>query len=440
MDLRAILEDHNPWWREPSLRAARAYPIRRRLQREISTRASNLGDRRAAVVLGPRQVGKTVLLMQTADDLLDRGWPPRNLTYFDFSDDRVTEPVTAREVAEVLPVGWAEDHPRALLLDEVRLAPSWARWLKQAVDRGNDRIVVTDSAASLLRDAGRESGQGRWDEHFLEGLSFRELVRMHGRPDESVATILGREVNVLERYLAIGGFPEHAFSDDLARTRRRLRGDIVGRAILRDLAGAVDNPEPVRDLFVYLVQDSGAIFNASGRGSEMGHDGRSVRRWVSLLEDTFLIAPLPRHAARPSSRLRSKPKLYAADHGLLSAFAPDPRQDPALRGKIFEAVVFRHLREAARELSAEISYFRPRENLEVDFVVETPRARIAIEVTSSAVKPRRRQRFRNAAGHLKADRGLIVHGGLVEEPSEDGSLVSLQRFVLDPKTYLEAAP
>ncbi len=377
------------------------------------------------VVLGPRQVGKTVLLMQTADDLLDRGMPAHNLTYFDFSDDRVTRPVAAREIAEVHPVGLIEEQPRVLLLDEVRLAPNWARWLKQAVDRGDGRIVVTDSAASLLRQEGRESGQGRWDEFRLEGLSFQEFIRLQGRPD------------VFERYLAIGGFPEHALNEDLPEVRRRLRSDVVNRAILRDLSGRVDSAEAVRDLFVYLMQASGGLFNAKARGAELGKDERSVRRWEQLLEDTFLVTRLHRYARSPAVGLRSQPKIYAADHGLVSAFAVSHRQDSMLRGQIFEAAVFRHLRDAARELGAQLYYFRSKAKEEIDFVVEASGEQVAIEVTCSRPDGRKRRRLKTASSRLKPDRTLLIHGGLVEESGEDLRSLPLQQFLLDPLGSLE---
>jgi len=61
-------------------------------------------QRRAAVLTGPRQVGKTTLLQQLADALVAQGVPPAQVTYFDFSDERLpAEGVSAREVVEYLP-------------------------------------------------------------------------------------------------------------------------------------------------------------------------------------------------------------------------------------------------------------------------------------------------------------------------------------------------
>jgi hypothetical protein len=141
MDLRAIAEDNNPWWRDSASRLARRYPFVRDLQAEVLPRLLDFEDRRATVILGPRQVGKTTLLLQTADMLLDRGWPAQNVTYFDFSDDRVTEPVTAREVVDIRPVGLDADHPRVFFLDEVHLAVE----IQQVVD--------PDPAVDRLRDS-----------------------------------------------------------------------------------------------------------------------------------------------------------------------------------------------------------------------------------------------------------------------------------------------
>ena len=63
--------------------------MRRDLRLHILRRLGEVAERRAVLILGPRQVGKTVLLLQLADDLLAKRWLPQNLTYFDFADDRI---------------------------------------------------------------------------------------------------------------------------------------------------------------------------------------------------------------------------------------------------------------------------------------------------------------------------------------------------------------
>jgi predicted AAA+ superfamily ATPase len=433
-----ILQDQNPWWRSAHARRASSYPVRRELQLEVIQRVQRLSDRRAVVIAGPRQVGKTVLLLQTADDLLDAGWPPANLTYFDFSDDRLLAETTPRQVIAALPEGHDPEQPHALLLDEINVVPRWDRWLKQAVDAsGGLRIVATGSAASSIRVGGQESGQGRWDELQLEGLSFREFLALHSPPGESVEATFRRERGLIDRYLAVGGFPEHArrefperdLAAELAEVFRRLREDIADRAIRRDLGRAGVDVERVRRLFAYLVENSGAIFKAPERARDLEADPRSVREWLHRLTDTLLLVRLEQHHKRAAARLRSQAKIFAADPGLASAFSPAAQAE---RGRAVESAVFRHLRAVARALPAEVFYFRPDDDLEIDFVLQAERELIGIEVTSSLrIRPEKMRRLVQAASVLGASRVLLVYGGAVSETVSGVPVVALAQFLVD---------
>lgn len=440
MDLRALIEERNPWWREPHRRAARAFPARRELQPQVVRQVLRVEDRRATVVLGPRQVGKTTLLLQMADDLLDGGWPPANLTYFDFSDDRLTAEVSAREVMDTEPEGLDRNHPRAFLFDEVGRVPRWDRWLKQAVDARAGRFVVTDSAAALVRQKGRESGVGRWDERWLEGLTLRELSVL-ASPGEEAGEALRRRPELVDRYLALGGFPEFALAAqggaalDEALVLRRLREGVVEKALLRDIAREVRDPRPVRALFVYLVQESGGIWNARKRASDLGKDERSLGHWLHLLEDTLLVVALPRYARHAAAGLRSRPRLYAADPGLVTAFSLLDRSEPEVRGRVLEAAVFRHLRELQREdPRSGLWYYRDRAGLEADFVLELPGSRSVIEVTGSArVKPEKAEAVRRVGERVGADRLVVVYGGTVAGEVGGVHVAPVGRFLLDPR-------
>lgn len=224
--LRALLEEFNPWWAGRKAPAAASHP-RRDLHAQIVAYLGLRGGRRALIIIGPRQVGKTVILLQLAYDLLARDWPAANLTYFDFSNPLLTEEISPQRIIDFTPVGISLDRPRLFLFDEISRATRWGLWLKQAVDRGQHRFIATDSAASLLRREGTESGQGRWDEFQLEGLDFPEFLRLIARAGESQNNTLRRVPNALERYLAAGGFPEHATSEDYYQTRERIRADIA---------------------------------------------------------------------------------------------------------------------------------------------------------------------------------------------------------------------
>jgi predicted AAA+ superfamily ATPase len=259
---------------------------------------------------------------------------------------------------------------------------------------------------------------------------------------QDLARVRSRLPNLAERYLALGGFPEYARSDDYPRVRERLRADIVERAILRDLAPlGLDLPR-LKALFVYLVQESGGLFNASKRADDLSADRRSVSEWLRRLEETALLVSLPQHQAHAAAQVRASPRVYAADPGLVAAFSTLAGRREGVRAKLFEAAVYRHLRDVARELGGNLFYYRDHEGLELDFLLLAERSRVAVEVTSSArPKGEKEAKLLQAADRVGARHAVLVHGGFVdeEESRRTGRLLRLplERFLLTGAADLE---
>lgn len=135
--------------------------------------------------------------------------------------DRLMKAISPHVVASTNPPGFRADCPRIFLLDEIQESESWRRWLKSAVDEsrraGPDTrsyFVATGSSAATLRTGSVESGQGRWDELTVEGLTFREFLTLNAPRSTSASdadpTLASRDPSLFPRYLTSGGFPEHA--------------------------------------------------------------------------------------------------------------------------------------------------------------------------------------------------------------------------------------
>jgi uncharacterized protein len=421
------------------------FPIRRRVFDLVYRHLSTGSGGRAAVLLGPRQVGKTTILKQIADRVLADGLPASNLTFFDFSDDRVVEAVSPRTVVNVNPPGFSSQHPRIYLFDEIQSVPRWDAWLKGAVDEARRNaspptwFVLTGSAASSLRTGAIESGPGRWDEIAIEGLTFTEFLEL-----SSVGGSTPRGAQMLRRYLEMGGFPEHVTSDSPREVRRRIREDIADRAILRDLRREGVEIDRVRRLFTYLTADSGSTWHQANRARDLDANRKSVGDWLELLESTRLLLRLERDRGpkkKAHVQLAGQPRIYACDHGLVTAFSshPEPFEDSQIRGRVFETVVFRHLRELARGAEGELGFARHDDNEEIDFVLRYPKRSVGIEVTSSTEpKPRKLARAADAMRLLGLDLRLLIHGGLLSGKSEDVELVPLHEFLAAPERYAGA--
>lgn len=292
-------------------------------------------------------------------------------------------------------LGTAGPGEPVFLFDEVHSSPDWSRWLKQLADARAGLIVATDSAAALMRDGSAESGPGRWDEVKVRFLSFPDFHRLRrGGARHRVQAPLDPVVAApdFDAYLIRGGFPEHVRDDGAARVRERIRTEIADRAIEKDLARAAGlrDTRRVKALFVALAEMSGAIFDASARARDLGVSRQSVDGWVDLLKDTFLLRILPRRARSAAKGLRSHPKVYASDPGLVCAFsrAFDPLGDPRTLGRALETAALRHLDEAAARWDGRLSYYREGSQ-EADFVLETAAGDFVVEVKADQTPDRR---------------------------------------------------
>jgi predicted AAA+ superfamily ATPase len=433
-DIISRIAAQNPWWNDPSARPREGHMVRRSAFAGILAHVRE-AEHRAVVLAGPRRVGKTTLLLQVASELLHGGYPPGAIVYCKL-DEPGLHRATLDDIQRALPRTSA---PAIFLLDEVSQSPDWDSWLKQLVDRRVGKWLATDSSATVLRDGTRESGMGRWDLHRIEGLSFREFLTLQpGGEDDSPQRVLERFPNVLDRYLTLGGLPEHAQSDDFGMVRRRIRDDVLDRALAIDLLQRVGDVKGFRALFAYLVEDSGAVLNSANRARDLGIDRRTVQEWLDVATQAALLVQLPRESATATGRLRAndKPKVYAADHVFIGALAIG---DPAdVRSRIVECAVFTHLRELARAGDGRLSYFRPRDDLEIDFVLTISGRRVGVEVTSSPkVPPKKLRRTTQAARSAKVDSSCVVYSGVARHPVGETRVIPLRNFLLDPSLVLE---
>ncbi len=386
---------------------------------------------------GPRQVGKSVLLRQLASSLLKQGWPPSHVTRIDFSDDRVRDlGIGPRDVVEAIAPDRDPSHgPRhVFLFDEIAKVDRWDLWLKQAVDSSSHRFVVTDSSAHLLRSGTRESGQGRWDDYVLEPLTYVEFARLSYGTGADPQSVRDR---ALSRYMALGGFPEHVAAEDHRRVWERLRSDLAEKAVLSELVRAQVDAESARRLFVYLVRRSGAILNVAEVAKDLGRDQRAIGGWLSLLEDLALLQRLE-PSGTPRKTMRTHPRIYASDHGMVAAFADaaDPMADDQVTGSLHETLVFRHLREVVGR--NEIRYFRKDNRHEIDFVISTPAGDVGVEVTAKREPAGDKVMAARVAAEKAGLKSMVlVHGGLTREIRTDVLLLPLHEFLQKPEIVTE---
>jgi len=329
---------------------------------------------RIQVVTGPRQVGKTTLLLELAAHYGDRG---------------LYAAADAPEAA--VPGHWerfwsrAEDKARdgqtIVFLDEIHLLPNWAASLKGHWDRFRRRhlpihIVATGSSALRVTGGSRESLAGR----------FERLVFAHWTAGALARIFKISIAEAARRAVLLGTYPgAWTLQDDPVRWRAYIRDAIIDPAIGRDVLalGQVRRPGLLRQIFAVAVGSPAEIVSLQKIQGQLADRGalETVASYLDLLHDAYLIAGLEKFARRAVRRRAAPPKLVTLNNALLSAMHPDGPPDEERDAPRFGAWIENACLASALNRGQRVTYWRE-EPLEVDGVFEGSWGRWAIEIKS----------------------------------------------------------
>lgn len=175
-ELISILSQFNPWWRGETITDLPEW--RRAAFRELYEWVDSPPAPRAVLLSGARQIGKTTLMLQAVDALLERGVPPGNILYATFD-----HPLLKLAGMDAVLEAWREREPRVdgneyLFLDEAQFIRDWGTWVKHQVDFARHRRIAFTGSAMPLIEAEQESGMGRWHAIRLTTLSFYEYLQI----------------------------------------------------------------------------------------------------------------------------------------------------------------------------------------------------------------------------------------------------------------------
>lgn len=372
-----------------------------------------LGDTRVVAISGPRQSGKTTLAKAIAGE---------THTYVTLDDPALLN------AARADPAGLIRRLDRAVI-DEIQRAPDLVLAIKQSVDERPEpgRFLITGSADLLAMPRAAESLAGRIEIVPLLPLSVAEINRLPqsqflGRLFAGGAKTPTSPTPDLPELLFRGGYPEAVARTDARRRRdwhRAYLKSVLDRD-LRDIAAA-DKFDKMPELVGLLAARAGQLVNWSSLGNDARLDGKTVERYVRLLENLFLVRLLPAWSTNATQRLVSTPKAHFLDAGLLASLLNLPTRDLRLDrsplGPVLESFVFAEILKMPllKERDIRLSHYRDKDQVEVDFVLEDDQGSIAgIEVKASATVTasdfRGLKRLAERAGERFAG-GLILHDG-----------------------------
>lgn len=348
-----------------------------------------LSDSPVVFLNGARQTGKSTL----SQELSTGGHPARYLTLDDMG---------VRSAAKNDPQGFLAGLDGPVILDEVQRAPELFLPLKAEVDRNRKpgRFFLTGSASALVLPQLSESLAGRMEILTLWPLSQGEIEATR---EGFIDALFGPEtlppswrplppMDLWER-VTRGGYPE-----PLSRPRPERRrawvdsylATIIERDV-RDLAN-IEGLTQLPRLLHLLAARTASLMNYAELSRSMGLPQSTLKRYLALLEATFLVRRLPPWSGNLGKRLVKAPKLFLNDTGLASGLlAIDAARlgaDGALSGPLLETFVMAELTKQSgwSKTRPRMYHFRTQAGHEVDFVLEDAQGRcVGVEVKAGAV-------------------------------------------------------
>lgn len=402
-----VLRQYNPWWRNPLAIKEESKPQKRLAFYQALKMIKHKTLRRFAVLSGARRVGKTTIMYQMIDNLLEEGINPKNILYVSF-DNPMVKLVNVEKVLSIYESLYPIEGTRYIFFDEIQYTENWELWMKVIYDNRKDiRLTATGSASPILEKGATDSGTGRWSVLKIPTMSFYEyckllqleepilpeklqitkLVKMSNLELGDLMDRFSPLLNHFNRYLMIGGFPELVLSDDDMYAQRMLREDVVDKVIKRDVLTLfnIRSPLLMERLFLYLCMNSTEIFSVTTAAKELENTSVStIDSYIDALEMSNLIYLAKPMNVGSKGALKGKPKIFVADAAIRNAvlMIDDVLIDEKELGAMVETTVYKHIVSFYQGSTAQLGYFRKAKDnqKEVDVVVELPHEKILCEV------------------------------------------------------------
>lgn len=355
------LQYENPWWTTGNVQQIYQDMSKRLYFNLFYPFVKETDIKRAVVLMGPRRVGKTVMMYHTIQELIKENIAPQKI-FFIGIDNPIYMHLSLEDILLLAKEAVQLDQLEGcfVFFDEIQYLKDWERHLKVLVDRyPKTKFVVSGSAAAALRLQSTESGAGRFTDFMLPPLTFHEYIHLKGLHHLVQAkTIIynGKEIPFFTthdnkafnkeffHYLNFGGYPEVVLSEKIQSDMGRyIKNDIIDKVLLRDLPSlyGIKDVQELNSFFTYLAYNTGNEFSFERLSKDSGIPKEIIKKYLEYLEAAFLIKVIHKinDNAKKFKRVTSF-KVYLTNPSLRTAlFSPITETDNEM-GNMVETAIF----------------------------------------------------------------------------------------------------
>ncbi len=387
----------NPWWISHIIPEYYSNMPHRAYLGDFYNEISDIQMRRAVILMGPRRVGKTVMIFHSIEKLLKSGVEGKKIIYISI-DTPIYNNLSLENLFRYARMALkSEDEQNGfyVFFDEIQYLKDWEAHLKSLVDTyKRDKFIGSGSAAAALKMKSNESGAGRFTDFMLPPLTFKEYLSFNNKESLIVPTkggvtpITTIDMDALNSlfldYINYGGYPEVVFSEKIKlNPGQYIKNDIIDKVLLRDLPSlyGISDIQELNRLFVHIAFRSGNEFSYENLSTESGIRKDTIRKYLEYLEAAFLIKVVNKidQNAKQLKKVMSF-KIYLTNPSLRCAlFSPVGVNDDML-GSMVETVIFSQWIQGGKSDFYYANWTNGREKGEVDLVWVNPATQKAYSI------------------------------------------------------------
>lgn len=327
------------------------------------------------VITGVRRCGKSTLLLQYKDYLLENGIKDSDILYMSFESAEWYEIKDYKDLYNYIKSKY-HDKKVYLLLDEVQNVEDWEKTVNSLLVDINCDIYITGSNAYLLSSELTTLLAGRVYTINMYPFSFSEYLQINNNTNSQ------DKYQLFNDYLKYGGMPMLINMKDNERLKTNYLADIKDVVLKKDIIARNKIKDVIflDNLLRYMSTVIGTLINPSFISDFMKKNGsnidnETVDKYLKMIENAYFIYRVPRYELKGKQLLKTQGKYYFVDNGLKNVLAGFSSYDT---GSSYENIVYMELLRRGYEV-----YVGKYNDLEIDFVAVSPNEKIYYQVTRS---------------------------------------------------------
>jgi predicted AAA+ superfamily ATPase len=336
-----------------------------------------VGKGQIIVLVGQRRVGKSYILKDFLERHKDE--PQSNFIYINKERKQFDSLKTYEQLNAYIDEHWVNDAHNFILIDEVQEIEGWEKSVRSYRLENDTDIIITGSNSKMLSSELSTLIGGRYQEIYIQSLSYSEFLQFHGLVDGDDA---------LWKYINYGGLPglTQVGLDDEDLVWDYIRG-VFHTVMLKDIIerNSIRNIAFLNSLLNYFADTIGKQYSLNNISKFMKSQGqdiatKSIASYLNFYKESYLVSTVNRYDIHGKKLLELNEKLYFGDVGLRNLIVGGGREGDI--EKVMENIVYQQLLRMG--YSVTVGQLRAGE---IDFVCTKSNERVYVQVAYLIASP-----------------------------------------------------